>query len=312
MDKYTNNLLTVLKKQFFHVVGDKDFQNIDDMHAFYLDKLEDNLYMPMSVSAEASYKQGSGKELDDKMKALRSSSALTYNLFWDQIGEIINADNKILTNGIYSVELEKQYHTLKTSKAPANLDAFLYCKHTEEAIAVEMKMMEWLLNKPGKLKAAYLDPKNYFDANAGLAFASAAKALIEPTELTADAEELKEYTSRFHHYDAFQMFKHTVACYTACMVEEPRPIKKLTLVNCIWTLPNSDLLDEKFRERYICDERAEVEEFKQFKTAMAPIKQLFADEGIDFNICFYTFTDFLQLFKKTPAELDYLRRYTFK
>jgi len=131
-------------------------------------------------------------------------------------------------------------------------------------------------------------------------------------ELTADAEELKEYTSRFHHYDAFQMFKHTVACYTACMVEEPRPIKKLTLVNCIWTLPNSDLLDEKFRERYICDERAEVEEFKQFKTAMAPIKQLFADEGIDFNICFYTFTDFLQLFKKTPAELDYLRRYTFK
>lgn len=312
MDKYTNHLLTVLKNQFIHVVGDKAFKTENDMHAFYLNQLEDNLYMPLSVSAEASYKQGSGKELDDKMKALRSSSALTYNLFWDQIGEIINADNEIRTNGIYSVELEKQYHTLKTSKAPANLDAFLYCKHSEEGIAVEMKMMEWLLNKPGKLRAAYLDPKNYFNADAGLKFVSAAKALIDPRELTSDAEELKEYTSRFHHYDAFQMFKHAVACYTACTVEEPRPIRKLTLVNCVWTLPNPDLLAEGFRDRYIRAEKAEADEFKLFCVNMKPVKELFALNSIDFNICFYTFSDFLQLFKKTPAELDYLRRYTFK
>ncbi len=311
MNPYTSNILTVLKDQFLNVVGNKTFENVDGMGSFYLERLEDNLYLPMSVSAKAAYEQGSGKELEDKMRALRSSSALTYNLFWDQIGEIINANDSILSNGVYSVELEKQYHTLKTSRAPANLDAFLYCKHSQEAIAVEMKMLEWLLNKPGHLRAAYLDPSNYIDIDAGEAFVSVAKKLIDPAAFAPDAQPQAEYESLLHHYDAFQMFKHAVACYTACMREEPRSLKKLTLINCIWTLPNADLLENPFRTQYTNDERAERDEFTKFQKAMEPVRQLFLSNGIDFNICLYTFNDFLQLFNKTTAELDYLRRYTF-
>ena len=41
---------------------------------------------------------------------------------------------------------------------PANLDAFLYCDYKKEAIACEMKMTEWLFDKPGKLRNAYLNP----------------------------------------------------------------------------------------------------------------------------------------------------------
>lgn len=316
MNPYTKELLTILKKQYTKVAGeDKQFQDTSETREFYLENLDDNLYLPMSVGAKAAYGQGSGNEIGTgKMNALRSSSAMTYNLFWDQVAELKGVcKHARLGKEIYQVELEKQYYTLKrsASRSPANLDAFLYCKHTQEAIACEMKMTEWIFNPPGKLRAAYLKSDNYSDPEFGRAMSKLAGKLIQAESLRS---EHREYPCRMKNYDAFQMFKHTAACYNACMHEEPGRIKKLTLVNCVWTLPDVSLLSEEYREKYIAAEKAERDEFEQFKKTMEEegVKKLFLDKGVDFDICFYTFSEFLGLFNKTENELDYLKRYTFE
>lgn len=312
MDRYTNAILTILKDQFIKVNGEKPFQSEEGMRVFYTENLNDNLYRPMDANALAAYGRGSGDEIGTgKMQALRSSSALTYNLFWDQIAEVKSGGN-LIGDGVYKVEFEKQYHTLKpsVSRFPANLDAFLYCKHTKEAVACEMKMTEWIFNKPGMLRAAYLNPDNYIDEAAGKVFTEVAKELILHNDYEDPETEKNEYPSVTSRYDAFQMFKHTVACYTAIVQEEPREIEKLTLVNCAWTLSDPNQLEQKLKERYIREEWAELEEFDQFRKVMGPVKELFRSKGVQFEICFYTFAEFLRLFDKTQDELNYLRRYT--
>jgi hypothetical protein len=37
----------------------------------------------------------------------------------------------------------------------------LYCADTQEAVVCEMKLAEWLLNRPGALKEAYFDRAAY-------------------------------------------------------------------------------------------------------------------------------------------------------
>jgi len=319
MNKYTEDILKSIKKQFEATVGTKQFksQNDKEKHFFYTEKLDDNLYLPMSVSAKASYMQGSGNELckeregDGKMNAIHSSSAMTYNLFWDEIGEIVNCGEcNRFGKGIYQVELEKQYRTLnrKASKQPANLDAFLYCKHTNEAIACEMKMTEWILGAPGRLRRAYLDKNNYMDTTAGKVFADVAYNMIDKSKSVTD----EGYKSIFSYYDAFQMFRHASACYNACMFDEPRKIKKLTLVNCVWTLPDLSKLSDKDKKTYLEREEGQKSDFVKFRKLMKPIMNLFADKRVDFDIKFITYSDFLGVFKKTQQELDYLKRYTFE
>lgn len=315
MDKYTKELLDLLKNKYTEVCGERKFQCTSEMRNYYLDNLNDNLFRPMDETAFDAYGKGSGSEVDSgKMKALRSSSALTYNLFWNQMAELTNPGNSGLEAGTYKVEFEKQFRTLKKSVGgnPANLDAFLVCGKTNEAIACEMKMMEWIFNKPGELKAKYLDEKNYIDEETGKVFVYAAKELIR-TEDYEDTEAKKAlYSPITSRYDAFQMFKHAVTCYTAIVLEEPRKIEKLTLVNCAWTLSNPALLSEKSRERYLREERIELEEFEIFKTAMEPVKALFKAKGVDFDIKFFRFGEFLSLFEKTEEEIEYLKRYTFE
>lgn len=313
MDKYTKAILTILKDKYTEINGERSFQAEAGAREFYLENLEDNLYRPMDANAMKAYGEGTGNEIaSGKMNALRSSSALTYNLFWDQIAEVkVGADNTI-GNGVYKVEFEKQYHTLKpsVSRFPANLDAFLYCKHTKEAIACEMKMTEWIFNKPGMLRAAYLNPDNYIDSEAGKVFSSVAKALILHNDYEDPEAEKLEYPAMTSRYDAFQMFKHAVACYTAIAKEESREIKKLTLVNCAWMITNADLLDTELKERYIREKKEELYGFGQFKEIMEPVKSLFSKKNVQFDMKFYSYAEFLGLFDKTDEELSYLRRYT--
>lgn len=317
MDKYTKAILTLLKGKFIEVVGNCPFQNGSEARDFYVKVLEDNLYKPMDEDSHEEYGEGNGNEIDSgKMNALRSSSAMTYNLFWNRIARITKAQihGSVIGDGVYSVEFEKKYHTLKpsVSNVAANLDALLYCQNKKEAIACEMKMTEWIFNKPGALRAKYLNPENYIDVNAGKVFVTIAKELILPNDYD-DPDEIKpESPCRMTRYDAFQMFKHAVACYTACVSEEARKIKKLTLVNCAWTLSTPEVLEPKHKERYLREEECELAEFEQFKEIMAPVKSLFAAMDVDFDICFYNFNDFLALLDKTSDELEYLRRYTLQ
>lgn len=298
MNKYSKALLSLLKEQFINIVGNKSFQTKSETRSYYLEKFNDNLYKPMDKSAEEAYVKRGGNEIySGKMNALRSSSALTYNLLWNQIANF-KGNSERIGKGSYKVEFEKQFAPLKPSASnrPANLDAFLYCKETQEAVACEMKMMEWILNKPATLKRKYLEFSNYaVDEKSSKIFVDIANKLL-----------LQNITK----YDAFQMFKHTVACYTACASKKTEKISKLTLVNCVWTLSTPEKLEPKYRNRYIEEEKCELKEFEVFRQIMRPVIKLFEDIGVDFDIRFYTFNEFLSLLDKSNDEKQYLRRYT--
>ena len=83
------------------------------------------------------------------------------------------------------------------------------------------------------------------------------------------------------------------------------------MVNCVWTLPVPDRLSLNAYDRYIREENCEHTEFNEFTKVMQPVKTLFLDLNVDFDIKFYTFNKFLSLLDKTDEELSYLRRYTF-
>jgi len=315
MDKYTREIMNLLKDNFEQVVGIREFQMCSEARSYYLADLSDNLCKPMEENALKAYGQGSGNEIaSGKMNALRSSSALTYNLFDNKPAYVRNNSEDLrIGSGVYSVEFEKQYHTLKPAVPgnPANLDAFLYCEETAEAIACEMKMMEWIFNKPSNLRYKYMCPENYINKKCAEIFIPIAKELILYNDYDDPDAVKEEYPCRMTRYDAFQMFKHAVACYSACAGEESRSIKKLTLVNCVWTLPVPDRLSLNAYDRYIREENCEHTEFDEFMEVMQPAKTLFLDLNIDFDIKFYTFNKFLSLLDKTDEELSYLRRYTF-
>jgi len=139
MDKYTREIMNLLKDNFEQVVGIREFQMCSEARSYYLADLSDNLCKPMEENALKAYGQGSGNEIaSGKMNALRSSSALTYNLFDNKPAYVRNNSEDLrIGSGVYSVEFEKQYHTLKPAVPgnPANLDAFLYCEETAEAIS---------------------------------------------------------------------------------------------------------------------------------------------------------------------------------
>lgn len=308
MTPYTKEILDLLKNRYIQLFGDHPFRTVSEMQNYWLYCYEDNLIHPMDANAETAYGEGAGNEIDSgKIGALKSSSALTYNLFWDQIAEI-TADTKEdrIGKGVYKVEFEKKLRTLKSTSMPAHLDAFLYCKHTKEAVACEMKMTEWIFNKPGALSASYLKPENYFDTKFGKIMAALAKELIKDD---SRGMNLKAYPCRMERYDAFQMFKHVSACYTACLDDNPGRIEKLTLVNCAWTLQHPSALSPESLKEYLCNEKQEKDEFDMFSKIMEPVKTHFTDIGVNFDIRFYTFSDFLAILKKTPEELAYLERY---
>ena len=311
MEKYTKEILDLLKNRYIQLFGNRTFSDVSEMQNYWLKDYKDNLIHPMDANAEKAYGEGAGNEITNgKIGALKSSSALTYNLFWDQIAEIIHGNGHI-GNGMYRVEFEKKLRTLKSSSIPAHLDAFLYCKHTKEAIACEMKMTEWIFNRPGNLRASYLDPDNYVSRGAGIVFAACAEKIKGKPVVAKDGRCL-EYEVNYKNYDTAQMFKHAVALYRACdEAAEVHEVKKLTLLNCAWTLTAPEKLPSAaLQNQYAETWDTEINEFDRFTTEMRPIKDLFKNSlGIDFDIRFCTFAELLGMLEKTEKEKAYLERY---
>lgn len=194
------------------------------------------------------------------------------------------------------------------------MDAFLYCKENQEVIACEMKMTEWIFNRPCTLRNAYLIPDNYDNPTAAAAFIEAAKNIIALPSDYEDTQEvtlITQYASAFRQYDAFQMLKHALACYNTCQ-EQIIPIKKLTLMNCVWELPNSNILQLNSRKRYEMQLALEHSEFDAFYTAMQPVFKLFQEANIAFAVRYYNLFDFMGAMNLSDAKKQYLKRYTFR
>ncbi len=310
MDNFSFEILNALKEKYEKVRPQIKYQVTEkgkeySARQFYTADLVDNLFKPMSEKTYGDYVQGSGNELGDKMKALRSSSAMTYNLFEDDIFECLGNNN--FESGLYSTKFEEQFRTLNSSVSgkPANLDVLLTQEKTGEIIACEMKMAEWIFNKPCKLKSAYLEKPNYqFEDNADI-FIEVAKSLIDQNN---DKMAEKEYVPITAQYDAFQMFKHTLACYNACRNGEIKT-DKLTLLNVVWEMEDLSSLSDKTAEKYKKLLENEHNEFDVFYSKIAPIKELFKTIGVKFDICYYSVSKFLSISKLSNKHKNYLTRY---
>ena len=258
---------------------------------YYFEKLEDNLYERMTDRTKSFFESGSGEELRDKMFALRSSSAMTFNLFGNDL--ITLKPNDVLGVGDYGIEYEKQLDTLQKSKAPANLDAFL--KKDDELCFCEMKLFEPLYHKTSfqkELPSSYEDMERYIYLDSAYSFKES-------------IEKLK--ASGIKRYDACQMFKHTLGIYNYARKNELKE-KKITLLNCIWTL-NESLGDKKLDQQYKQIEQEEWNEFNKFIECMFNPINAFSKIGIDFSIKLITEKDLESILDLSEEKRKWLERY---
>lgn len=246
----------------------------------------------MDAQHAAEYSQGSGSELDDKMKALRSSSAMTFNILGNSRCHIKRPDDLFLSDS-YSIQYEYQLPTLKNG-LPANLDALLIGE-SGDIVACEMKMLEWLTSKPAKLKEKYLDPCNYIHLDAASVFTNIAYKL--------------NMSDVFTHYDFAQMFKHTLALYNASQSGKLKT-NRLALVNCVWEPPTDYKLTDRAAEWIAESSASEHAEFQEFSEILKPICDLFADDlGIEFTIRYLPAAEMMDALEYSEEESRKLKRY---
>jgi len=171
----------------------------------YLDTVDSNLWRPMCDRSRNAFQNGSGGELERKMRALHSSSALAVNFFeyWVDADRLPLQHVLGLGSSIQAVAFEAQYHTGLEGNPP-NLDVSLSLApgHT---VAIESKFCEWLTRKPAANE--HFKPK-YFPSGPGL---WAAQSL---SQCQALAEDLRSKREHFSYLDAPQLLKHALGLAT--------------------------------------------------------------------------------------------------
>ncbi len=301
MDKRQYGLLNCIKQRYLDTnwlaafqteETGSNFSPLQSPRQFYLRNLEDNLARPMNEVHINEYSRGSGSELDDKMKALRSSSAMTFNILGNLYCETKSIDD-LFASRSYKIAYEHQLPTLKHGM-PANLDAMLKGENGD-VIACEMKMLEWLTSTPAKLKDKYFDSVNYI-------FEDSASVFI-------DVAEILNASPVFVCYDFAQMFKHSLALYNAVR-NGKISAQRLTLLNCVWEPPESYNFTTETAEWIAQRTRAEHEGFQEFKRTMAPVESLFAHElGMNFTIRYLPTSKLIDRLLYPEEELARLMRY---
>lgn len=304
VDNFSKSILDALKTQYEVVNGPTRYDtSMKSAQAiYYFPTIEKNLVEPMDDRHKNEYSSGSGNELHTKMRAIRSSSAMTFNLLGND--EVKIKKNGMFLNGSYRIEYEKKMPTLRVSRQPANLDAYLCSEDGKEGIFCEMKMTEWIFNRPGMLKEAYLNKENYLDNGGYDVFSNVFKNLIKSTAINGT-----DYNSIFTRYDAFQMMKHTLSIYNSFKEGQFKEVKKATLINCVWEMQNPQILGTKYENKYrLCLEKEHLE-YEIFRKKYQPIIELFKGIGISFEMKYLTFFQFLNILDKKQEQRNLLERY---
>ncbi len=177
----------------------------------YLAAVKQNLFRPLSASAQAAFEQGSGAELLDtpcrpaKMKALHSSSALAVNVFdyWSGSDPEALGTALGLSDAIARITFEAQYPTGLPGNPP-NLDVVLELVSAKQ-FAIESKFTEWL---PAKSTAKQPFKDKYFESSAG----EWSQRGLEASQQLAEQMQHGEVT--FRHLDAAQLLKHALGLAT--------------------------------------------------------------------------------------------------
>lgn len=332
MGTFQSALMDLIKIRFFEVIGEKEFGGSSSVSQaqYYLNRVEDNLVTPMSISHICEYSQGSGNKLESKMKALKSSSAMTFNLFGNgpvfiDLQKFIDAVSKYSkikqsyfcekvdtqTFQPFDVQFEYQMSTLKTSKAPANLDARLVSTDNKSIIYIETKFTEWFSKRSEELRSSYLEAAAYpFPSEISSIFISFFRSLIEEDSSTSSLSHLNRKT-KYKRFDALQMAKHSLGIfrdiYEQYKANKPIP-ERIMLLNCVWELSNPEVL-VSYKEAYQQALSEEHEQYKRFVLECEQIFSLFYDMGVSFSIHFCSVPDLINALALSPYHRQYLERY---
>lgn len=266
-----------------------------------------NLYENMIDLHKIEYGGGSGGELYEtdskpaKMAAIRSSSAMTFNILGNT--DIVLKEENALNHsaGKYYITYEKQHETIDNGKKqqPANLDAMLVSEDGEELIFCEMKMLEWFSKNSGELKLAYKTEKNYIHPELAPQFLKVIDVL----------ESISEDNNDFEYYDVWQMFKHTLAIHNYMQEKGWDNVKKVSLVNVVFE-PDESIFEDKELLAYQQQREKEHAGFKQFIIALGKAG-LIRDTG-KFEVKYLSARQFMDCFQMTNKKREYLKRYTFE
>ena len=266
-----------------------------------------NLYENMIDQHKIEYGGGSGGELHEsdskpaKMAAIRSSSAMTFNILGNT--DIVLKEENALNHsaGKYYITYEKQHETIDNGKKqqPANLDAMLVSEDGEELIFCEMKMLEWFSKNSGELKLAYKTEKNYIHPELAPQFLKAIDVL----------ESISVDNNDFEYYDVWQMFKHTLAIHNYMQEKGWDNVKKVSLVNVVFE-PDESIFEDKELLAYQQQREKEHAGFKQFIIALGKAG-LIRDTG-KFEVKYLSARQFMDCFQMTNKKREYLKRYTFE
>ena len=301
MDAFSYLLLSHIKRAYEASCGAVQYE-LDDSGAdvgarqFYVHNLADNLIRPMQKRHRAEFSHGSGRELEDKMRALRSSSAMTFNILGNErftVRASAESRTDMLPPGSYRVSYEFQIPTLRRG-LPANLDALLD-NGEGHAVACEFKFLEWVFGTPKPLRSAYLDHEKYRHTRAAEVFVPVAKRLA---------------SQGFKRLDYAQLFKHALALYNACAERCLPSARTLTLLNAVWEPPNkSEVLSKDEILQLESMRNAERREFAKFSEELAPIHALFEELGVQFSAAYLPVSKLISAGSYPALERELLNRY---
>lgn len=290
---YLDYFCEILKRKFLATGEISDAE----IKGFQTKELDKNLYHPMSCKTKSEYKNSDGDELrKGRIDMIRSSAAMIYNLLGND--DVVFSKNKYLPEGLYKKEFEKKYKSInvinKKTNEPyaANLDAWLHNDSCE--IFIESKCMEWLQNNSEKeLAKSYIRyTSKYFYPDTAEMFRTVGNEI--PSS----------------QYDSCQMFRHTLAIYNYLRDNPEKENKKIYLVNVVWELGETELLEE-IRDLYKLQLELEHREFQLFYKKMTPIINLIKSNlAKDFDILYLPVKELYSILKYSDEKQKrFVQRY---
>ena len=262
---------------------------------YYLDDFRKNIQSFSKHCLE--YKDAPGGELNKNrwglvpMAALRSSAALTYNIFGDDSCCLINENKWHLCPGLYTLKYEWQSETINGHMA--NLDAHLHQGNCH--LFVEMKMLEPLTRlHPFKTYQQYKDSDC-------------------PCEFKKAFDEFMKEKEPPLHFDAFQMLKHLLAIYNHFKNNKYEGRQKVVLLNCHWE-PSKFYVDNHIYSNRTISLKETYEKFQDtadrfiaMQNGDINFRSLFDGIGVDLELATCDHRKLIQIVGKENDK--YLKRY---
>lgn len=292
-----------------------------DKKKYYFANLKDNLIREMTTKDMEAYGGASGQELRWKMRALYSSSAMTYNIFsvddcCERKVDIRGIKDCKLPEGRYNLEFEKKLRALTNS---ACLDVYLESDKSDNSdsiILFEMKMTEWILDYPSLISDSY---------NPQLAKMPREIAELLDEYIEKENGEYKKYYRKqkngnykvFYkaittYFDVFQIIKHILGIYNGmfCTTEHLKA-KNVVLVIGLWTISDKAYFDDNDKfEKYLKIQKEMFAEIEKFKEKLSKVIQLFKDKHVAFKVEAIPVADIISCINKNDnADREYLKRY---